>query len=98
MEDVYQEHFKDIQVLFVEAIGEARPELEKEELYWKFHFALSLMLTSMTQRQRLKFSSNGYCDPSDIESLIERLIDFICAGFRSAVPAKGNIEIAEVQS
>ncbi len=98
MEDLYQEHFKDIQELFVEAIGEARPELEREELYWKFHFALSLMLTSMTQRQRLKFSSQGYCNPDDIESLIEHLINFICAGFRSAVPTKGNFEIAEIQS
>ncbi len=97
MKGLYQEHFKEIQELFVAAIGEAQPELSREEIHWKFHFALSLMLGSMIQRQRLKFSSNGYCDPDDIEGLIQHLIEFICAGFRSAGQPKSNFKFAGIQ-
>lgn len=98
MESFYEEHFKDIQEIFIAAIREAQPELAEEEVLWRFHFALSLMLSSMTQRQRLKISSHGHCDPDDIEGLILRLIEFICAGFRSPILPKTNFEIMGIKS
>ncbi len=98
MESIYQEHFRDIQELFINAIKEARPNLREEEVFWRFHFALTLMLSSMTQRQRLKISSHGRCQTDDIEGLIERLIAFICAGFQSPVASENSVAAMGVLS
>ncbi len=80
---VYEEHFKQLSITILEALSETLPELETTELHWRFHFALSLMLSSMSTRQRVGNSSKGFCDPEDIEGMVKRLIQFICAGFRA---------------
>ena len=83
MRSVYEEHFKKLTITIMEALSETMPELETAELHWRFHFALSLMLSSMTTRQRIGHTSKGLCDPEDIEEMVTRLIQFICAGFRA---------------
>ncbi len=80
---VYEEHFKTLQITILEALSETLPELETGELHWRFHFALSLMLSSMSTRQRVGNYSKEFCDPEDIEGMVKRLIQFICAGFRA---------------
>jgi AcrR family transcriptional regulator len=80
---VYEEHFKKLSITILEALSETLPELETAEIHWRFHFALSLMLSSMSTRQRVEQSSKGLCDPEDIEGMVTRLINFICAGFHA---------------
>ncbi len=80
---VYEEHFKKLSITILEALSETLPELEAAELHWRFHFALTLMLSSMSTRQRVGNSSQGLCAPEDIEGMVKRLIQFICAGFRA---------------
>ena len=84
MKGVYSRYFREIHVKFVEAIAEAVPELPIEEVQRRYHFAFSLVMVSMSQRNRMRQLSSAYCDPDDIEGTVERLIDFICSGFRSA--------------
>lgn len=80
---VYEGHFKILVSKILEALSETMPELETAEIHWRFHFALSLMLSSMMTRQRVKNTSKDLCDPEDIQGMVTRLIDFICAGFRA---------------
>ena len=80
---VYEEHFKKLSITILEALSETLPELEPAELHWRFHFSVTLMLSSMSTRQRVGNSSKGLCDPEDIEGMVTRLIQFICAGFRA---------------
>ena len=80
---VYDEHFKKLSITILEALSETLPELEPAELHWRFHFSVTLMLSSMSTRQRVGNSSKGLCAPEDIEGMVARLIQFICAGFRA---------------
>ncbi len=84
MGNVYEEYFKEIHTTFIAALRGSLPELSPEEVHWRYHFALSLMLASMSQRERIRQSSATYCDADDIEGMISRLIEFVCAGFRSS--------------
>lgn len=80
---VYDEHFKNLSITILEALSETLPELEPAELHWRFHFSVTLMLSSMSTRQRVGNSSKELCAPEDIEGMVARLIQFICAGFRA---------------
>lgn len=80
---VYEDHFKMLVFTILEALRETMPELEMGELHWRFHFALSLMLSSMTTRHRVENTSQGLCDTDDLDGMVTRLINFICAGFRA---------------
>ncbi|MEM7393718.1 MAG: TetR/AcrR family transcriptional regulator, partial [Verrucomicrobiota bacterium] len=83
MKAIYEEFFVHIQAAFVGALRDSLPELSPADIHWRFYFSLNLMLASMTQLQRLNYASDGHCDPEKIDDMIERLIDFICAGFRT---------------
>ena len=80
---VYDEHFKKLSITILEALSETLPELDPAELHWRFHFSVTLMLSSMSTRQRVGNSSKELCAPEDIEGMVARLIQFICAGFRA---------------
>ena len=90
MDEVFREHFRHIVVAFTGAIREALPELPEEELYWRFHLALSAMLASIDQGQRLRNISGGLCDPEDMAGTISRTIEFVCAGFQAPVGEHGK--------
>lgn len=79
---ILEEHFRKLSITILEALRETLPDLEETELHWRFHFSVSLMLSSMSTRQRVRNFSKGLCDPEDIEGMVKRLINFICAGFR----------------
>jgi AcrR family transcriptional regulator len=69
---------------FVEALGECLPELETDEILWRFHFMLGTIYYSVSSPQRIKAFSRGRCDPGDLEATIRHLVPFLAAAFRSA--------------
>ena len=85
MHRVFDEFFGPIQNAFVDALGEILTDLPREELYWRYHFVLSMMLASINQRRRLSHMSDGLCDPDDTEGMFHRMIAFACAGLRAPV-------------
>jgi len=96
MIEIYQEHFQAMSVAFLDAIKLALPDLSSAERVWRFHFAVSLMLGSFAQRQRVAVMSDGLCDPDDVAGTVARLIDFIVAWFQSEglAESKGGWEEA----
>ena len=88
MEEMHREFFQPVQEKFLEAIREAVPEVDERELFWRFHFAIVLILGAVGQRSRLMLLSRGQCDGEDIEETTRKLIEFICAGITApAIPA-----------
>lgn len=97
-----KEHFYPIQKIFLQALHEALPEMSEKDLLWRFQFAVTLMIATVNQRDRIMSASGGICDPDDTEDMVSRLIHFICAGFKerdfvsSELPAemvKGNVAL-----
>ncbi|MFT4053647.1 MAG: TetR/AcrR family transcriptional regulator [Novosphingobium sp.] len=67
---------------FVDALAVALPAMSREEVLWRFHFALGVLHHNRpSDYDRLALLSDGECDPEDREALLTRLIDFIAAGF-----------------
>lgn len=73
--------FQDMARRFVEELSRTLPELPPEEIYWRFHFAVSTMLGSLAQHHRLGRGPCPIGNLTDIDGMIDRLRDFICGGF-----------------
>lgn len=67
---------------FSEALQLALPGLAKAEVLWRLHFALGVLHhNSSVDYERLKILSDGACTPDDRAALLDRVLDFIAAGF-----------------
>ncbi|ACG77317.1 transcriptional regulator, TetR family [Phenylobacterium zucineum HLK1] len=67
---------------FADALMAARPDLPKEDLYWRLHFALGMLHNNrFAEFDRLHHLSGGLTREGDVEALLRRMLDFAEAGF-----------------
>jgi AcrR family transcriptional regulator len=81
--DMFDKLFQEILERYGVAFQRALPELPFKEIFWRAHFAIGAMLHTMRDQKRLVHMSQGLCDPSDVDSTIERLVQFGAAGMRA---------------
>jgi AcrR family transcriptional regulator len=68
---------------FQAALQRACPALTKAEVRWRLHFAIGAFIHTAGNPQLLEITSEGLCNASDPEAVLERIIGFCAAGFRS---------------
>ncbi len=69
---------------FADALILARPDLPREEIYWRLHFVLGMIHNNrFAEFDRLHVLSEGLTRESDVEALLRRMIDFAEAGFNA---------------
>ena len=67
---------------FANALMAARPELPKEDLYWRLHFVLGMVHNNrFAEFDRLHHLSGGLTREADVDALLKRMLDFAEAGF-----------------
>jgi AcrR family transcriptional regulator len=65
-------------------LAKALPNLNAQDLQWRFHFLLGSMVYTMARPGRIESLSDEQIDTSDWESALDRLVTFAAAGFRAA--------------
>lgn len=85
---VFFNHMREIFGPFTEALRRALPSLPPAELLWRMHFGIGVMAHTLAGCGHLQVISGGLCDLSDIEGVIERMVNFICAGMRAPLIAQ----------
>jgi AcrR family transcriptional regulator len=65
----------------------ALPQMPERELYWRVFFSIGAMAHVLAGSSLLEIISNGMCDPSDVDGIVDRLIAFVTAGLRAPLPA-----------
>jgi AcrR family transcriptional regulator len=67
---------------FANALMTARPDLPKEDLYWRLHFVLGMVHNNrFAEFDRLHHLSGGLTREGDVDALLRRMLDFAEAGF-----------------
>ena len=67
---------------FAEALMAARPDLAKEDVYWRLHFVLGMVHNNrFAEFDRLHHLSGGATREGDVDALLRRMLDFAEAGF-----------------
>jgi len=72
---------------FYKAFATSLPELEKEELVWRFHFMVGGMIYLMSHQDMLQRMTHGDSGNPSMEASLGRFIRFAAAGFKEGVPA-----------
>ena len=93
MKSVLAEQFDPVANRVVDAMGRALPHLNREEVFWRYDFALGAMLHVISDAdrgfRRLNRLSKGLCDTDDPARIVEELIRFVVAGMRG--PGRGKL-------
>ena len=69
---------------FADALIAARPDLPRETVYWRLHFALGMVHNNrFAEFDRLHQLSGGLTREGDVAALLKRMLDFAEAGFHA---------------
>lgn len=64
---------------FIKAFRKSLPDLEEADFFWRVYFMIGVMAHSV-DTQKLNLISHGCCDTSDVEGIIDRMVNFITPG------------------
>jgi len=86
MNSVLSEQFDPVANRIVDALCRSLPHLTREEVFWRYDFALGAMLHVISDAdrglRRLNRLSGGLCDTDDPARITEELVRFVVAGMR----------------
>jgi len=69
---------------FADALMAARPDLPREDVYWRLHFVLGMVHQNrFAEFDRLHHLSEGATREGDTDALLRRMLDFAEAGFNA---------------
>lgn len=69
---------------FADALIAARPDLPREDVYWRLHFCLGMVHNNrFAEFDRLHVLSDGLTREGDTDALLQRMLDFAEAGFNA---------------
>jgi AcrR family transcriptional regulator len=92
MNSVLSEQFDPVANRIVDALCRSLPELSREEVFWRYDFALGAMLHVISDAdrglRRLNRLSGGLCDTDDPARIVEELVRFVAAGMRGPVKSR----------
>jgi len=82
--EILKRHVEPAAERFREALASALPDLSREDLGWRTHFAMGALVYTLSCWDRLEAVSLGWLKkPQDPETIIPALIGFVAAGFRA---------------
>jgi AcrR family transcriptional regulator len=92
VERVFKKYFGPVSQRIREEIHKLLPDLPRSELYWRTHFLGGMMAHIMSWSQVLPELTEGLCDISDRQAVVDRVVAFAAAGFRVAAPEPATLE------
>lgn len=87
--DFAKEHLKTFEQTarrFIPAFLAALPQLDRETLFWRLNFAISVVAMSCSDPERLHYISRGACDPNDTDRALDQMVAFLAGGLRADSP------------
>lgn len=82
-EAVMASQFDPIASIFIEKIKKVLAAQDDANIYWGFHFLLSAMTTTFAETGRIDRLSDGRCQSSDLDTIHDKMVPFLAAGFRA---------------
>lgn len=68
---------------FIDALRQTLPGCDERDLYWSYHFLSGALTLTFAETGRIDSLSGGLCRSNDLDSVHERLVPFVAAGFRA---------------
>jgi AcrR family transcriptional regulator len=91
---IYKRHFAVVSERLRAALGQALPDLSKQEILWRQIFMVGAMTHLMAVGQILPAMTGGVCNISDRPAVVQQAVRFLAAGFRAAGEAESTSSAA----
>jgi AcrR family transcriptional regulator len=88
--DLIARHFNDTSRRFIQALGEALPQIGAEELYFRFHFLLGAQYYTLLNPNRISDLSEGICNPASAEKALRHMVCMFSSGLRAPTCISGQ--------
>ncbi len=88
---LFFEMMSEVSVRFSNALVQALPDLPRDELVWRLHFAVGALAHTMAAGEMLEKLSDGLCDLGDVEGATRRIVEFTSAGLRAGEGKRGGV-------
>jgi len=76
-------YFDPVVHAFIAALRRTFPDCDERELYWSYHFLSGALTLTFAETGRIDNLSSGACRSNDLDSVHERLVPYVSAGFRA---------------
>ncbi|MBY6264407.1 TetR/AcrR family transcriptional regulator [Azospirillum sp. 412522] len=84
------QHYDGIAQRFIAAFQKVLPGISHEDAVWAYIFSIGVGMTMMARTGRSARLSNGSCDDSNVELLLQKISAFVCGGMNSLAGAVEN--------
>lgn len=81
--ELMSRYFDPLVSRFIDALKRALPESDPVDLYWSYHFLSGALTLTFAETGRIDNLSGGICKSTDVASVIDRMPEFLAAGFRA---------------
>ncbi|MGA3025061.1 MAG: TetR/AcrR family transcriptional regulator [Bryobacteraceae bacterium] len=86
VEEIVRKHMFPYKTRILAALRRACPDLSDQAIQWRIHFSIGAMAHVLAGSNLIRLSSEGQCEPTDLETTKRQLIAFLVAGFRTPEP------------
>ena len=76
-------YFDPVVHAFIGALRRTMPDCTERDLFWSYHFLSGALTLTFAETGRIDNLSRGVCRSNDLDSVHERMVPFIAAGFRA---------------
>lgn len=83
LREICQQQYREVFSRHIEALMKALPGADRREVMWRLDFLIGITAHVFLSSEAVKTFTDGVCDPSNSEAVMERIIDFAAAGLRS---------------
>ena len=91
-------HFDPLVDKFIAVLREALPGCHPREIYWGYQFLTGALTLTFAETGRIDKLSGGLCRSSDLDSVQQRLVPYVAAGFRALCAASASRRVRSKRS
>ena len=77
---IFMRHMEPLMVRFYEALSRSLPELSRQALFWRLHFAIGSLSHIMRCHERYALTPSGVNIDLPVDELVELYLDYATAG------------------
>ncbi|WP_127114316.1 TetR/AcrR family transcriptional regulator [Shimia sediminis] len=76
-------YYDPIALKYIDALQQVQPGLSRADAVWAYMFAIGVGISMMAQTGRTNRLSDGACDDGNTETMLARIVPFVCGGIRA---------------
>lgn len=77
----FGQHFDDLVQSYIVALKDLHPDMDEGKVYWCFFFYQAMITHILAESGMLDRQSGGRFHSSDLDAMVEQMVDFVSGGF-----------------